>query len=144
MAQSDFCDDADALIDVARTAAAAFDTPLPDDEIVRTALSAWRYEAEGKNWVGLGGPPCLPASEPDGLLWHSPDAFILWKMLRHHHAERARFHIANAMAQVMPPKPWKRERLAAARKVLLEHRHITLVRAASMKAGPAVYAWGRT
>ena len=61
-------------------------------------------------------------------------------MLRHYNATRPSFIIANEMAKTMRPKPWKRERLAAARKALLDHRHITLVRKAYTDHA-AVYAW---
>ncbi|MER2509212.1 MAG: bifunctional DNA primase/polymerase [Amaricoccus sp.] len=141
MAQTPYCDDADALIDVARTAASAFASPLPDDEVIKAALSAWRCEAEGRNWIARGRQRPAP-TEPDGLMWESPDAFLLWKVLRFYNAGRARFFIANDMAKTMPPKPWKRERLAAARTVLLDHEHVTLVRRASTGRA-AVYAWGR-
>ena len=141
MTQAPYCDDADALIDVARTAAEAFASPMADGEVVKTALSAWRYEAEGTNWIARGKQRQAP-TEPDGLIWESPDGFILFKVLRYYNAGRARFFIANEMAKTMPPKPWKRERLASARKALLDHGHITLIRRASTGRA-AVYAWGR-
>lgn len=141
MTQAPYCDDADALIDVARTASDAFASPLPDAEVVKTALSAWRYEAEGQNWIARGRQrPAL--SEPDALIWENPDAFLLWKVLRHYNAGRSRFFIANEMAKTMPTRPWDRERFASARKTLLDHGHITLVRRASTGRA-AVYAWGR-
>lgn len=141
MTQAPHCDDADALIDVARGAASALSSPLPEEEVVKTALSAWTYEAKGSNWIARGNRP-PPPSEPDGLLWVHPDAFMLWKILQHHNGGRARFIIANEMAKSMKPKAWKRERLAAARKVLLEHGHITELRKA-WTGFAAQYAWGR-
>ncbi len=48
------CDTLDDLLDVAWTFNNTFVPPLPDAQVVRTARSAWRYEAEDLNW--LGGP----------------------------------------------------------------------------------------
>ena len=64
--------------------------PLPDDEVEKTARSAWRYQTEGKNWVGSPGHvrwsveqtlTCAPHK-------HSGDAFILMTVLRAKHAKR--------------------------------------------------------
>ena len=140
MTQAPYCDDADALIEVARTAMCAFSSPLNDVEVVKTALSAWKYEAEGQNWIARGKQRPQP-SEPEGLLWESPDAFVLWKVLRHYNAGRARFLVANQMAETMPGR-WTRKRLSGARKVLLDHGHITQLRAARTGFA-AVYTWGR-
>lgn len=140
MTHAPYCDDADALIDVARTAAEAFSSPLPAEEVVKAARSAWRYEAEDKNWIARGNRRPAP-TEPDGLLWECPDAFILWKALRHYNSGRPRFYVANGMADSMP-RTWTRKRLAAAREALLRHGHITLLRAAHT-GSPALYSWGR-
>jgi hypothetical protein len=141
MKQALHCDDADALIDVARTAADAFASPLSDAEVVKTALSAWQYEAEGKNWIARGRQRPEP-SEPAGLVWEYPDAFILWTVLRQLNAGRTRFLAANEMAADTMPGGWTRKRLSAARKVLLDLGYITLLRPACTGKA-ALYAWGR-
>src|SRR5262249_52142 len=46
------CDDFDALCDVARTRNREFLPPLEDEEVMRTAASAWKYETEGRNYIG--------------------------------------------------------------------------------------------
>lgn len=107
--------------------------------MVKTALSAWKYEADGKNWIASGKQRLLPF-EPDGLIWESPDAFVLWKVLRHYNSGRSRFLVANEMAETMPGT-WTRKRLSTARKVLLDHGHITLIRAARTGFA-AFYTWG--
>jgi hypothetical protein len=143
MAQARHCDDLDALIDVAKTASEAFDSStFTPAEVERTARSAWKYESEGRNWVGLGARP-LPASEPIALIGISPDAFILWTLLQHNHAGKMTVIVANAMAKTMPPSGWRRERFAAARKVLVDEGHIHQVKSASTWTGAAAYAWGR-
>lgn len=142
MLQARHCDHFDDLMDVARTAAEAFDVmTFSEAEVEKTARSAWKYESEGHNWLGLGARP-LPASQPIGLISSSPDAFILWTLLNHNHAGKTSFIVANAMAKTMPPKSWKRERFAAARKVLLDKGHIHELRSASTWKGAALYGWG--
>jgi hypothetical protein len=46
------CDDFDALLDVAITRNMEFLPPLEEGEVMRTAASAWRYETEGRNYIG--------------------------------------------------------------------------------------------
>jgi hypothetical protein len=47
-----FCDDPDALLDVARTYNAEFLEPLSDEEVIKVATSAWGYEERGENRYG--------------------------------------------------------------------------------------------
>jgi Primase C terminal 1 (PriCT-1)/Bifunctional DNA primase/polymerase, N-terminal len=49
------CDDLDQLLDFARTRNAEYSPPLPDNEVVKVAQSAWGYEERGENWIGRGG-----------------------------------------------------------------------------------------
>src|SRR5262249_14684063 len=46
------CDDFDALCDVARTRNREFLPPLEDEKVMRTTASAWKYETEGRNYIG--------------------------------------------------------------------------------------------
>src|SRR6202012_3303549 len=46
------CDDLEALVDVADGLNINFEPPLPNDETRKAARSAWRYEQEGRNFVG--------------------------------------------------------------------------------------------
>jgi hypothetical protein len=86
------CDDFDALLDVAQNRNAfAFEAPLPDDEVISTAKSAWRYECEGRNWAGRSPRTILSREE---LLFFAPhkkggDALMLWSYLEGQHARRA-------------------------------------------------------
>ena len=114
--------------------------PLPDDVIVTTAKSAWRYEQEGKNLVGRGRAVVTPHWVVDELICESQDAFVLLTLLQRHHWGRS-FVLANAMSDQLG---WTRKRFATARTVLRVPRLIRLVMPSSFRS-PAVYrlsAWG--
>ena len=64
--------------------------PLPDEEVERTARSAWKCQIEGRNWVGSQGhvdwavelvQMCAPHK-------HGGDAVILMTVLGAKHAKR--------------------------------------------------------
>lgn len=137
MAQARYCDDLNALLDVARTANGAFEPPLPDEEVTKLAQSAWGYTERGENWFG-GAVVAVPHDEIDGLLYDDPDAFILLTILRRNHWGRE-FVVANAMADCMPKGGWTRKRLADARDRLARNGLIEMVRAAGRGLGPARY-----
>ena len=138
MAQARFCDDFDALLDVASTANASFMPPLSDAEVVKIARSAWGYEDRGENWFGAGQRVVTTHAEVDGLMQTQPDAFLLLMLARRHHWGRE-FVLANAMAKRMPGDGWSRKRLAAARRYLEEHGEIEMVSPACRQLGPAIY-----
>ncbi len=138
MKQARHCDDLDALRDVAQTLNAEFEPPLPDAEVVRTASSAWNYTLRGSNWFGRGAFVVTAHDEIDRLLEANPDALILLMYLRRHHWARE-FVVANGLAEHMPGGRWTLKRLAAARKLLIEHETIIEVRPASSHHGPALY-----
>ena len=46
------CDAFDELIDVLRVENENCDPPLPPARVITTARSAWKFEQEGRNWVG--------------------------------------------------------------------------------------------
>ena len=113
---------------------------LPDDAIIATAKSAWRYEQEGTNLVGRGRSVMTPHSVVDELIGESQDAFVLFVLLQRHHWGR-NFVLANAMADQLG---WTRKRFAAARTLLEALGFIQLVLRASFRS-PALYclsAWG--
>ncbi|HUT50765.1 MAG TPA: bifunctional DNA primase/polymerase [Alphaproteobacteria bacterium] len=55
MRAAPYCDDLDALLDVARTLNMECDPPLGEWEVVKKAHSAWSYEESGDNNIGHGG-----------------------------------------------------------------------------------------
>ena len=103
MAQARHCDTLDGLLDVARTYAEdALDLigrthRLTDAEITSAAMSAWRYEIQGRNLFGRGGATILP-HDPIDRLANDPDALALYVILQRHHSAAAEFVLANATA----------------------------------------------
>ncbi|WP_237213333.1 bifunctional DNA primase/polymerase [Falsiroseomonas oryziterrae] len=60
--------------------------PLRHKEVLRIARSAWRYQEEGRNWVGSAGVAQLPRAEFKAL--RSPEALWLLATLRFAHGSR--------------------------------------------------------
>jgi Bifunctional DNA primase/polymerase, N-terminal/Primase C terminal 1 (PriCT-1) len=138
--QARHSDTYDSLLDVMRTRNMDCEPPLPDEVIITTAKSAWRYEQDGRNLVGRGRAVVTPHSVVDELIGESQDAFVLFSLLQRHHWGR-NFVLANAMADQLG---WTRKRFAAARVRLQRRGFIQLVMPASYRT-PAVYrlgAWG--
>ena len=84
--QAPYCDDIEALRDVAFTVNEHdFDEPLPSVEVEKTLRSAWQYEIAGHNWVGrTGGMIQISGHELD-ILAPFPDAFVFFAFLRCRH-----------------------------------------------------------
>jgi len=138
--QARHSDTYDAFLDVMRTRNMDCEPPLPDDVIIATAKSAWRYEQGGRNLVGRGRAVVTPHSVIDELIGESQDAFVLLTLLQRHHWGR-NFVLAKAMADQLG---WTRKRFAAARTLLQTLGFIQLVITANFRS-PAVYrlgAWG--
>jgi hypothetical protein len=129
------CDDFDGLLDVAQTRNAEFLPPLPDDEVVKVAKSAWGYTARGENRFGTPGA-FFPADEARHLIAADQDGLILLAFLRANNRPGRTFMIANALADELH---WTRKRLAAAR-ARQTGPYIRLVRRAS-QGRPAQYCW---
>lgn len=111
--------------------------PLPPGEVKRTVASAWRYEVEGRNWVGSGHRVILDASEIE-LLQSNPDAMYLYTLLKMKHWGRD-FVCSNAYAEKLPCGGWTLRRFRAARNFLVDEGLIVAVRPASFNRGPTVY-----
>jgi Bifunctional DNA primase/polymerase, N-terminal/Primase C terminal 1 (PriCT-1) len=138
--QARHADTYDALLDVMRTRNMNCEPPLPDDVIIATAKSAWRYEQDGRNLVGRGRSVVTPHSVIDKLICENQDAFVLLTLLQRHHWGRY-FVLANATASKLG---WTRKRFAEARQLLQALGLIELVAPASFRS-PALYrlgAWG--
>ncbi len=130
------CDDFSALINVARTRNDEFLPPLPDDEVVKVARSAWRYTELGENRMGCPGV-WFPASEANHLIRNDPDGYLLLSYLRANNSPKRAFMIANGLERDLP---LTRKRIAAARQRLTD-RYVRLVRPASKQGGAALYRW---
>jgi hypothetical protein len=130
------CDDFDALCDVARTRNSEFLPPLEDEEVMRTAASAWKYETEGKNYIG--GKRAV-FSESDVLpLMADPHVGMLKVWAKARFKPDAHFWIADGLADKFG---WSRKRLKQVRRRAVETGVFRLVRRAGFKR-PAVYCWG--
>jgi hypothetical protein len=140
MVEAHHCDDHETLLDVGRKENAKMTTPMDDAEVMKITASAWSYEEQGLNFVGIGQSVAVSHDEID-LMSREPDAFMLLCLLRRHHWNRT-FVIANAMADTMPGGGWRRQRFTAARAVLERERKILPIRAAT-RWGPALYRWTR-
>jgi len=121
-----YVDNFDALLDYAQTRNSEFLEPMSDLEVVGIAKSVWTMQTEGRNWFGVGKVVTATHAEIDSLLRVNPDAFLLLTVLRRHHWGHE-FYIANAIADTMPGGGWSRQRLAAARKYLVETKRVIVV-----------------
>jgi hypothetical protein len=132
----------DGLIAYARSYNAAhMQPPMIDGRVVSTAKSAWGYEQNNHNFIGRGNfTPC--ANELlDGLGIDNNDAFMLRAQLQRHHGDREWFYVANAMAEMLR---WTLRRFQAARRYLVEHGYIVLLRKGGRhQHDPSVYGWPR-
>lgn len=142
MEQGRYCDDLDAMLDVAHTVNAGFVPPLDVAEVLKTARSAWGYTERGDNWFGRRSV-VSSHEEIDALLYSHPDAYILLTILRRHNWGRGSFYVANEMAGYMPGGGWARKKLAGARTRLAELEKIFLVRRGSKSGSPALYSFRR-
>jgi hypothetical protein len=138
MGQAHHCDDLETLLDVARTRNDGYLPPLDDEEVVKTAKSAWGYTITGQNRFGQIGAR-IRAAEVTSMAASNPYAFALLEYLRVHNGPDRTFIVANALAETLG---WTRERFVKARDCL-EGSHLEMVRKYSKKNGPAWYRWKR-
>jgi hypothetical protein len=111
-----YCDDHDALLDVARTIAAEQFVsdpldPFDGDEIEKTVRSAWRYETEERNWVGRRSFIRVPAEDIAVIESHphGADMALLYLRLRRAHWDRPIFAAPpKAMADHSVIPGWRR------------------------------------
>jgi hypothetical protein len=109
----------------------ALSPPLPDGEVEKTARSAWRYQSEGKNWLGTHGNVRWPVEVVNRCAAHKHggDALILTTILRSNHAYRnGPFAIAaRAMARDQVIVGWSEHRTRKALQAALKLGLIDLV-----------------
>jgi hypothetical protein len=122
--------------------------PLPVDEVLRTATSAWEKQASGQNWVGSGARLVQPVTEFDRVFFHvegkpnpvASDAYYLLSILRRLHFDKDSFVCANAMHSVCG---WPLRRFRSARQFLEQAGCLVIVRPASAKDNlPSLYRFG--
>lgn len=119
--------------------------PLPMEEVLRTATSAWEKQATGKNWVGSGARIVQTVSEFDRVFFPpngkpdpvAADAHFLLSTLRRLHFDRATFVCANEMHKRCG---WSLRRFRNARRFLEDKGCLLLVSPYSAQDNsPAVY-----
>jgi Primase C terminal 1 (PriCT-1)/Bifunctional DNA primase/polymerase, N-terminal len=125
--QARYVDGLDALVDVVQTRNEdSCDEPLPLEEIRNLAASAWRYQQEGRNFIGGGGNMVVNTfDEIDAIAATNPDAYALLSILRRYHFGHDHFALANAMAEKLK---WTLSRFRAARDCLVSQRVLRRVR----------------
>lgn len=140
MAQARHCDDVEALIDVAATWNSAFPDPLGAVEVKRCARSAWQYESEGRNYLGLKKPQLNAQDKIMDDLIDQPEAWALYMMFKRWHSNRPCFAIAPAAMSKAGSPPWHRSRIERARDILLERGHLYQISAPVRGVRPGWYS----
>jgi hypothetical protein len=132
------CDDLESLLDVARTHNQEFLPPLPEAEVMKTAISAWGYTERGENRFGSHGA-WLPLDEVNRLV-SDPDVLALVCWLRANNRPDAQFWVADGLKDQLG---WSLHQLREARRRAVEYGEIKLVRS-HCPGKPAVYVFGKT
>ncbi|SFD67398.1 bifunctional DNA primase/polymerase [Roseivivax sediminis] len=128
MTEARHCEDVEALSAAAAAWNGALIAPLSAREVEQCARSAWKYEAAGRNFIGLKKPQLTNGDRiMDGLIDH-PEAYALYLLFQRWHGNRNSFAIApTAMSSAGSP-PWPRRRIESARDILLERGFLAEVR----------------
>lgn len=112
MVQARHTDDQATLLDVVQTENEnACNPALTEKEVEGIARSAWRYQVEGRNFVGTK-QIFASSGEIEDLATSCPDALALLMILRSHHRKGSAFVLAKAMA---PTLGWTIPRFRQAR-----------------------------
>jgi hypothetical protein len=136
MRQAPQCDDLATLVDVAETFNSfSMHPPLPADEVLRTAQSAWHYEETGQNRFCQHGA-YLSLHEVDHIVG-DPHFFALLAWLRAHHGPDNEFMIADGLADRLG---WPIRQLRASRNRGLREGWFRRTRTAA-PGRPALYRW---
>ena len=112
------------------------DPPVTHEEAKKTAASAWRLHAEGRNWVGQGRYAKVPEARFERLK-DVPDAFVLDTRMRlTHEGRRDRFAASSrAMAQANVIPGWTAARYRRAIRTLVERGVWDLLKRGGRGAG---------
>lgn len=149
--QARYCDDLDALLDVAHSFVAdRLDTvskPFPESEVIATAKSVWAWTqdriAAGEYWVGTGQRLTLSFEAIDKVLPLGADATALYLTLQRRSNHRGELIVANDMRLTMPDGEWTLVRFRRARGCLIAAGIITETKKASTWHGATRYSWGQ-
>jgi hypothetical protein len=89
-------DDFDQLLDYARTKNDQFGEPIEDKEVMRAASSAWRYETEGRNYIG--GRRAVFSTSDALALMPDPEVGMLVVWTKANFKPDSQFWIADGLA----------------------------------------------
>ena len=110
--------------------------PMEEEEVMSVCQSAWKKTQNNQNWFGQHG--AYFATDEVVNMLQDQDAFVLLAFLRAQQGPWSTFMVANdGLAETFR---WRRHRLAAARKRLIEMGYIAPVRQAA-NGVPALYKW---
>jgi hypothetical protein len=135
MRQAHGCTSFDDQLAFARETNASYSPPLEEMEVMNVAKSAWDYTERGQNRFGQHGA-WFPVDEVAAMLPYQ-DGFVLLAFLRAQEGPQATFMIANALAEKFG---WPRQRLAAARRCLIELGYVEQIRRATTGRA-ALFRW---
>lgn len=139
MQQARGCGTLDELLLRARKRNEDIMPPLSDAEVHKIASSAWKYESEGRNFIGGGASAILRHQVIDRLAASDPHAFALYVLLQRHHWDRDDFAIANSFAATLG---WHVDRLRGARSALIKESVIRCIHEGGKgRNDPPLYAW---
>jgi hypothetical protein len=139
MRNAHHCDDFDALLDKARTRNDEFCPPLDDNEVVKTAKSAWRKTERGENWFGRPRV-FFDATQADELIRNDPDLYLMLSFLRANNKPDSQFMATNqGLAKIFH---WRTKRVAATRRRMIAQGHASQTRTTRPKQ-PALYRWSK-
>jgi hypothetical protein len=136
MKSARYCDDFDALLDVAKTRNDGYEPPMTDTDVVKIAKWAWDHTEVGQNWFDNPGG-LVSTAEYKAMIGSNNDAVLLLGFLRSMNGAQSTFMVANGLADIFG---WPPERLAKARRCL-EASHLDMVRKYNPKTGPSLYRW---
>lgn len=109
---------------------------LLDDEVAKTAASAWRIHVEGRNRVGVNGSWNRLVLDTVG----DPHLFALLGFLQATNRPGATFMVADSLAQRLG---WPRRKLADARREAMDRGYIVPVRK-PWQGHPGLYRFGHS
>jgi len=130
------CDNFDALLIAHKQSNDDFDSPLPDDEVVRCTKSSWKMTIEGRNRFGQHGVS-LSTSDVDRLVV-DPHLFALLSWLKAHHGPTNTFWVANGLQEKLG---WPRRQLKLARQRAIDRGWLVQLSPAR-RGSAALYGWG--
>jgi hypothetical protein len=131
------CSSLEEVVNIARTRNGECDPPMEESEIMTTASSAWDYQLNNRNYVGSGQHGAYMRFEEATRLMTMPDTLALLVYLRTTQGPWSRFMIPNTLTEQFR---WDIRRLRSARTMLIDLRHIRLIKAAHT-GSPALYEW---